>query len=97
MRLSNRYTDSKDRCILVVRDPAMRALILQAIEEQARTSWTSTQLQDKYEGFNLKIKMVGFRIQSDKQFIQHVLRKAVAIANSMKQNPTSGGGYRSLM
>jgi hypothetical protein len=31
-------TDSKDRCILVVRDPAMRALVLQAIEEQARTS-----------------------------------------------------------
>jgi hypothetical protein len=37
MRLSNRYTNSKDRCILMVRDLAMRALVLQAIEEQART------------------------------------------------------------
>jgi hypothetical protein len=47
MRLSNRYTNSKDRCVLMVRDLATRALVLQAIEEQARTL-EQAQLQNIY-------------------------------------------------
>jgi hypothetical protein len=44
LRLSDRYTNSRGRCDLVEHDnPAMRALVLQAIKELARTSRTSTQ------------------------------------------------------
>ena len=85
MCLSNQYTDSKDRYVLVVRDPATRALILQAIKEQVEQALNCK--------INMKVsiwkhKMVGFRIWSDERFIQHVRWKAVAMANSMKQNPT---------
>ncbi len=55
LRLSNRYTASNGRHELVVRvNPATRALVLQAIEEQARTSRTSTELPDEYEIFTIK-------------------------------------------
>jgi hypothetical protein len=54
MRLSNRYTNSKDRCVLMVRDLAMRALVLQAIEEQARTL-EQAQLQNIYIYIELSI------------------------------------------
>jgi hypothetical protein len=49
--LSNRYTNSRGRCDLVEHDnPAMRAhVLLQAIEELARTSRISTGLRDEYE------------------------------------------------
>jgi hypothetical protein len=50
LRLSDRYTNSRDRCDLVEHDnPATRAPVLQAIEELARTSRTSTELWDEYE------------------------------------------------
>jgi hypothetical protein len=62
LRLSNRYTVSNGRRELVVRvNPATRALVLQAIEEQARKSRTSTELLDDDESFhNQKHNMVGF-------------------------------------
>jgi hypothetical protein len=45
LRLSDRYTNSRGRCDLVEHDnPSMRAPALQAIEELARTSRTSTKL-----------------------------------------------------
>jgi hypothetical protein len=48
--LSDRYTNSHGRRDLVEHDnPAMRAPVLQAIEELARTSRTSTELRDEYE------------------------------------------------
>jgi hypothetical protein len=97
MCLSNWYTDSKNRCILVVRDP----------KNQGHSS--NKQLKNKQEqveqALNCKIKMkvliwkhemVGFRIQSDGWFIQHASWNAVAISNSMKQNQKSSGGSRSL-
>jgi hypothetical protein len=50
LRLSNRYINSRGRCDLVYYDnPATRAHVLQAIEELARTSRTSTELRDEYE------------------------------------------------
>jgi hypothetical protein len=50
LRLSDRYTNSYGRCDLVEHDNlAMRAPVLQAIEEVARTSRTSTELRDEYE------------------------------------------------
>jgi hypothetical protein len=50
LRLSDRYTNSRGRRDLVEHNnPAMRAPILQAIEELARTSRTSTELWDEYE------------------------------------------------
>jgi hypothetical protein len=50
LRLSDRYTNSRGRCDLVEHDnPAMRAPVLQAIGELARTSRTSTELRDEYE------------------------------------------------
>jgi hypothetical protein len=50
LRLSDRYTNSHGRRDLVEHEnPAMRALVLQAIEELARTSRTSTELRDEYE------------------------------------------------
>jgi hypothetical protein len=50
LRLSDRYTNSRGRRDLVEHDnPAMRAPVLQAIEELARTSRTSTELRDEYE------------------------------------------------
>ena len=42
-----------------VHDPAKRALVLQEIKEQARTSGRSTQLQYEYELFNLKTQDGG--------------------------------------
>jgi hypothetical protein len=48
--LSNRYTNSRGRRDLVEHEnPAMRASVLQAIEELARTNRTSTELRDQYE------------------------------------------------
>jgi hypothetical protein len=48
--LSDRYTNSRGRHDLVEHDnPAMRAPLLQAIEELARTSRTSIELRDEYE------------------------------------------------
>jgi hypothetical protein len=48
--LSDRYTNSRGRRDLVERDnPTTRAPVLEAIEELARTSRTSTELQDEYE------------------------------------------------
>jgi hypothetical protein len=48
--LSNRYTNSRDRCDLMDHDnPATRAPILQAVEERAKTSRTSTELRDEYD------------------------------------------------
>jgi hypothetical protein len=45
LRLSDRYTNSRGRRDLVEHDnPATRAPVLQAIEELARTSRTSTEL-----------------------------------------------------
>jgi hypothetical protein len=45
LRLSDRYTNSHGRRDLVEHEnPAMRALVLQAIKELARTSRTSTEL-----------------------------------------------------
>jgi hypothetical protein len=45
LRLSDQYTNSRGRRDLVEHDnPAMRAHVLQAIEELARTSRTSTEL-----------------------------------------------------
>jgi hypothetical protein len=50
LRLSDRYTISRGRRDLVEHDnPAMRAPVLQAIEELARTSRTNTELRDEYE------------------------------------------------
>jgi hypothetical protein len=50
LRLSNRYTNSRGRRDLVEHDnPATWAPVLQAIEELARTSRTSTELRDEYE------------------------------------------------
>jgi hypothetical protein len=50
LRLSDQYTNSRGRHDLVEHDnPATRAPVLQAIEELARTSRTSTELQDEYE------------------------------------------------
>jgi hypothetical protein len=50
LRLSNRYTNSCGRRDLVEHvNPAMRAPVLQVIEEQVRTSRTSTELRDEYE------------------------------------------------
>jgi hypothetical protein len=48
--LSDWYTNSHGRCDLVEHDnPAMRAPVLQAIKELARTSRTSTELRDEYK------------------------------------------------
>jgi hypothetical protein len=48
--LTNWYTYSRGRCDLVEHDnPATRPPALQAIEELARTSRTSTELRDEYE------------------------------------------------
>jgi hypothetical protein len=48
--LSNRYTNSRGQRDLVKYDNlAMRAPVLQVIEELARTSRTSTELRDVYE------------------------------------------------
>jgi hypothetical protein len=50
LHLSDRYTNSRGRRDLVEHDnPAMRAPVLQAIEELARRSRTSTELRDDYE------------------------------------------------
>jgi hypothetical protein len=50
LRLSDRYTNSGSRRDLVEHDnPATRAPVLQAIEELARSSRTSIELQDEYE------------------------------------------------
>jgi hypothetical protein len=50
LRLSDRYTNSRGRRDLVEHDnPTTRAHVLQAIEELARTSRTSTELRDEYE------------------------------------------------
>jgi hypothetical protein len=50
LHLSNRYTNSHGRRDLVEHEnPAMRASVLQAIEELARTNRTSTELRDQYE------------------------------------------------
>jgi hypothetical protein len=50
--LSDRYTNSRGPRDLVEHDnPATRAPILQAIEELARTSRTSTELRDEYEAY----------------------------------------------
>jgi hypothetical protein len=50
LRLSDRYTNSHGLRHLVKRDkPATRAPVLQAIEELARISRTSTELWDEYE------------------------------------------------
>jgi hypothetical protein len=50
LHLSNRYTNSRGRRDLVEHEnPAMRASVLQAIEELARTNRTSTELRDQYE------------------------------------------------
>jgi hypothetical protein len=50
LRLSDRYTNSRGRHDLVEHDNlVMRAPVLQAIEELARTSRTSTELRDEYE------------------------------------------------
>jgi hypothetical protein len=50
LRLSDRYTNSHGRRDLVEHDnPATRAPVLQAIEELARTSRTSTELRDECE------------------------------------------------
>jgi hypothetical protein len=48
--LSDRYTNSRGRRDLVEHDnPAMRAPVLRAIEELARTSRSSTELRDECE------------------------------------------------
>jgi hypothetical protein len=50
LRLSDRYTNSRGQRDLVEHDNlAMRAPVLQAIKELARTSRTSTELRDEYE------------------------------------------------
>jgi hypothetical protein len=50
LRLNNRYTNSRGESDLVEHDdPATRALVLQAIEELARTSRISTELRDECE------------------------------------------------
>jgi hypothetical protein len=50
LRLSDQYTNSRGRRDLVEHDNlALRALVLQAIEELARTSRTNTELRDEYE------------------------------------------------
>jgi hypothetical protein len=57
LRLSNRYTTSYGCPDLVERDtPATKALVLQTIEELARTSRTSTELPDVNEGFKLNLQ-----------------------------------------
>ena len=57
LHLSNQYTTSNGCRDLVERDiPTARALILQAIEELARTSRTTTELLDVNEGFKLNLK-----------------------------------------
>jgi hypothetical protein len=49
-RLSDRYTNSRGRRDLVEHDnPVTRAPVLQAIEELAITSRTSTKFRDEYE------------------------------------------------
>jgi hypothetical protein len=50
LHLSDRYTNSRGQRDLVEHDnPATRAPVLQAIEELARTSRISTELQDEYQ------------------------------------------------
>jgi hypothetical protein len=50
LRLSDWYTNSRGRHDLVEHNnPATRSPVLQAIEELARTSRTSTELWDEYE------------------------------------------------
>jgi hypothetical protein len=50
LQLSDRYTNSRGRRDLVEHDiPATKAPALQAIEELAITSRTSTKLRDEYE------------------------------------------------
>jgi hypothetical protein len=62
LRLSNRYTTSYGCHDLVERDtPATRALVLQAIEELARTSRTSTELPDVNVGLTIKLQYGGVR------------------------------------
>jgi hypothetical protein len=57
LRLSNRYTTSYGCRDLVERDiPTTKALVLQAIEELARKSRTSTELPDVNEGFKLHLQ-----------------------------------------
>jgi hypothetical protein len=54
--LSNRYTTFYGCHDLVERDtPSARAFVLQAIEELARTSRTSTELPDINVGFKLNL------------------------------------------
>jgi hypothetical protein len=60
LRLSNRYTTSYGYDDLVERDtPTTRALVLQAIEELARTCRTSTELPDVNVGFKLNLQYGG--------------------------------------
>jgi hypothetical protein len=60
LRLSNRYTTSYGCHDLVERDTlATRALVLQAIEELARTSRTITELSDLNVGFKIKLQYGG--------------------------------------
>jgi hypothetical protein len=47
------------------------APVLQAIEELARTSITSTELRDLDEGLKLNLRMVGFRKQEVGRLDQH--------------------------
>jgi hypothetical protein len=55
LHLNNWYTNSRGRRDLVEHDnPATRALVLQAIEELAKISRTSTELWDEYEVYYLK-------------------------------------------
>jgi hypothetical protein len=52
LRLSDRYTNSRGRRDLLEHDnPAIWEPVLQAIEELARTSRTSTKLRDEYKVF----------------------------------------------
>jgi hypothetical protein len=52
LRLSDRYTNSYGRRDLVEpNNPAMRAHVLQAIKELARTSRTNIELRDEYEEY----------------------------------------------
>jgi hypothetical protein len=66
LRLSDRYTNSRGRRDLVEHDnSATRAPVLQANEELARTSRTSTELQDEYKVYITTTSSVWSSTDSD--------------------------------
>jgi hypothetical protein len=91
LRLSDRYTNSRGQRDLVEHNnPATRAPILQAIEELARTSRTSTELRDEYEVSVLAENtiMLGFWKPETDSLANSTSPAEVERAKSNQQNPS---------